>query len=185
MIISDWQYTPGKGILKPEIKKKFGTIFTPSFVVEKTIDLAWKYLPKDKDKLSLTYIDPACGDGHFLIAIYKRLMLEKSDLSSVDKSHHILTKCIYGIEIIHQLSIICRHKMVRSHKEFGGDRLIDDLNIYWGNTIVIPEDTKEKWYKNRPSYEGGILPDIIRNNKWDCIITNPPYCHLRNFTNEI
>ena len=93
----------GHGVFSEDIKKKFGTIYTPEFVVRKTIDLAWKYLTKDSNTLNLTYCDPACGDSNFLEILYEKLMQEEGIQDPIKKSHYILTKCIYGIEILTQM----------------------------------------------------------------------------------
>jgi len=174
---------------KEETKKKYGTIYTPEFVVVKTVDLAWKYIPQDKNKLDLTYMDPAVGDGNFLINIYHRLMLEKSDLDPITKSEHILTKCLFGIEILKEMHNTCKSRLLAEHvktiKQYGNisdhkDRILNlynNLNIYHGNTITTPEDT---WIADIKVGEGGVLPQDIRDKKWDVIVGNPPYTHLRN-----
>jgi methylase of polypeptide subunit release factors len=33
-------------------------------------------------------------------------------------------------------------------------------------------------------FEGGILPEEVRNRKYDCLASNPPYTHLRNLGNR-
>ena len=180
-------------IFSDDIKSKFGTIFTPQFVVDKTLELAWKYTPKDIDKLTLTYCDPAAGDGNFLESVYKKLMEEKSIEDPIKRSTYILTKCLYGFEILRPMVRACQIRLTTLHfeivKKYGGEPkehidIIRSMNIHWGNTICIPEDTLENWYKNRPNYEGGLLNENIRNKKFDVIVGNPPYTHLRNMDNR-
>jgi hypothetical protein len=172
-----------KGVFAEEIKNKFGTIYTPDFVVEKTCELAFKYVPAGTDLLSLTYCDPAAGDGGFLLYIYKKLMDGSKDIK---KSEHILTKCLFGIEILKQMHLACKLRLLNEHLKLGGDlRIFDELNIHWGNTICIPKDTEQEWYKNRKDYEGGLLDEEIRNKHYDCLLSNPPYTHLRGIENRI
>jgi hypothetical protein len=181
------KYAP-KGAFPAEAIKRYGTIYTPEFVVEKTVDLAWKYLPKDVDPLSLTWCDPAAGDGNFLVYVYDRLMKCPSSMNPVEKSTHILTKCLFGIEILKPMVVACKVRLLERHiktvKESGipGELNVwDKLNITHGNTIMVPEDVG-KWELSE--YEGGLLPEEIRNKRYSVVCGNPPYTHLRNLANR-
>ena len=183
----------GQSVFSDEIKKKFGTIYTPEFVVKKTVDTAWKYIPEKADKLKLTYCDPAAGDGNFLEYVYDKLMEETSIQDPIKRSYHILTKCLWGFEILDAMVKACKIRLVLLHKqtiqENNGDPkelliLMDELNIHYGNTIVLPDDIEQEWYKERAEWEGGLLSESLRNKKFDVIIGNPPYTHLRNMNNR-
>jgi len=174
----------GQGLFSDEIKAKFGTIFTPDFVVDKCLDLVWKY--NTKDKLTLTYCDPCVGDGNFLVALYQRLMKEPSELPVNLKSKHIIENCLFGIDIIDNMVDTTKMVLFEQHCRSCGDNYIsiEFNNFVWGNTIVVPKDTEQEWYSKRAEFEGGLLPEEIRNKKYDVIVTNCPYTHLRNLDNR-
>jgi len=109
-------------------------------------------------------------------------MKVENRMKPVEKSEHILTKCLFGIEILKQMHLACRMRLWNEHLKLGGDvNIVDKLNISWGNTIMVPEDVG-KWVISE--FEGGLLPEEIRNKKYDVIVTNCPYTHLRNLENR-
>jgi len=178
----------GQGSFNDEIKKKFGTIYTPDFVIEKTVDLALKHY-KD-DLLSSTFCDPAAGDGNFLAYLYEKLMAVESSMTPAEQSRHILTHCLNGVEIIEnmvkatKIRLLLLHLKVEKLDSVGARELLDSLNIHHGNTICLPADVEEEWYSNRESWEGDLLPEAVRERKYDVIVGNPPYTHLRNLNNR-
>lgn len=166
------------GNFREETIKRFGAVYTPDFVVDKTISLIWD---KINNRLYKRYIDPACGDGNFLINLYHRLMKESFDGSEVEKSEHILTKCLYGIEILKNMWYATKVRLCIEHFEYCKKvgvkpdmTIFDRLNIIHGDTILTEDDPQPTNPK-----QGGLVGEEIENDKWDIIIGNPPYTHQR------
>jgi hypothetical protein len=62
---------------KPEVRKAGGVYYTPTYVVEYIIAKTIDPLLNGKSPLQvsrLRFLDPACGSGSFLIALYQRLL---------------------------------------------------------------------------------------------------------------
>ena len=112
-----------KDELRPEFRKSNGAVTTPLHIVEKVIECTMPHDQLNKmtieEILKLRILDPACGSGVFLAAIYdyiSEVLLEKirqSSLTWKDKivrykndiiltlqfKKEVLNNCLYGIDI--------------------------------------------------------------------------------------
>jgi len=152
-------------IFSDDTRKKFGTVYTPDFIVDQTLDLAFKYLPEGSNPLDLTWCDPACGSGNFLENLYHRLMKCESEMTPIEKSEHILTHCLHGIEILRDSVYTCKYRLLKLHIDTvekegqvydGYCDIIEKLNITHGNAIMTPEDVG-KW--ELEDQEGGLIEE--------------------------
>lgn len=87
-----FNYTKAKFILETEKAKTFladGTICTPFPLVDEILDK----LDLDWSNPALTFLDPACGRGTFLIAILNRL------LKAGHTHQHIVENMLFGVDI--------------------------------------------------------------------------------------
>lgn len=92
-----------KGIISKDRVKQFGEVFTPDSIVCGMIDLVEKRWGNisDEEYISKTYIEPACGDGQFLIRLLSR-KLERVAKLPIEEREITLIKAvssIYGVDI--------------------------------------------------------------------------------------
>ena len=103
--------------------KEFAEVFTPAWVVKDMLDNVEKCEPI---KLETTFLEPACGNGNFLIQILER------KLKLCNNSDDIITalQSIYGVDIqadnveeskARMFELICK--------------MILDMNIQVGNFL--------------------------------------------------
>ena len=52
--------------------KTYGEVFTPRHMVDRMLDLAREELETGPDFVDKTFLEPAAGDGNFLVAILRR-----------------------------------------------------------------------------------------------------------------
>lgn len=96
------------GIKSAERVKKFGEVFTPENIVSDMVDL----IPVEADtkaELRKTWLEPACGNGNFLVEILRRKLdavgkLEDEAKASGEEIDHdawvfVGVSAIYGIDI--------------------------------------------------------------------------------------
>ena len=103
---------------KPLIKSKqrvadHGEVFTPSWLVEKMLDL----VKGETERIDSRFLEPACGSGNFLVPILQRKLAAvelKYGRSEFEKRHYALLglTCLYGIELLADNIAECRANML-------------------------------------------------------------------------
>jgi hypothetical protein len=59
----------------PETQRQTGGYFTPAYLAQACLDMAWKYLSTDQAlSPSFRILDPACGSAVFLVCAFQRLV---------------------------------------------------------------------------------------------------------------
>ena len=105
------------GIQSKERVQQFGEVFTPDSIVNDMIDLVEGELKKDitdEQYLEKTWLEPACGDGQFLIRILYRKLEVISKLPE-EKRQLALVKAlttIYGVDIQEDNVLKSRDRMM-------------------------------------------------------------------------
>ena len=129
------------------IKSDIGEYFTPRHIVKFMIKclnevMKDRWLTNNKGEV-MTYLDPTCGTGGFLINIFKQLKREINEDKELLKG--IKTKCVYGVELSKRTSEIAKMNMI-----LAGD----------GHTNIINQDFLEfkKTHKNFYDVSIGNMP---------------------------
>jgi hypothetical protein len=89
-----------------------GEVFTPPWLVEAMLDLT-----AESDRIEARFLEPACGNGNFLIRVLQRKLAVvelKSKKSSHDRNYLALiaVMSIYGIELLEDNIIECRKRLL-------------------------------------------------------------------------
>ncbi len=123
---------------KAEKVKKFGEVFTPGWVVEDMCDML-EAENDDRDVLApeTTFLEPACGDGAFILEILRR----KFDRCKRRRDYTVALESVYGFEIqadnvdrcIQNLTILCCQyfKPTKAEEQIISDHIIqcDGLKV--------------------------------------------------------
>lgn len=89
-------------------KNKYGEVLTPPKLIEEIIDHFPETVWSNPD---LTWIDPTCGTGNFMIMVYMRLMNGlapwKPDLT--ERRNHIIENMLYMVELNDRNATVVRN----------------------------------------------------------------------------
>jgi len=141
-------------------KKLFGQIYTPNFIVCKILDdIGYN----DSNILGKTILDPACGDGRFLIEIAKRII----NYSPKRELQYNLEK-IYGWDIDSEAIKICLSEL---------NNLIEPYNIEVNWNIQTTNSIFK--YSNY-----SLFSQTQEKRTFDFIVGNPPYIRIQHLDEE-
>lgn len=132
-------------------EKLKGQIFTPFFIVDKILDDVG-YI--NEKILGKKILDPACGDGRFLIQIAKRI-LQYSPKNKIKEN----LEQIYGWDTDEKAVKIALEKL----------NALVKINVNW-NIKVLNALEKIKKQNN--------------HKKFDCIVGNPPYIRIQHLEKQ-
>src|SRR6476620_10177795 len=96
-----------------------GEVFTPSWLVEKMLDL----VKGETARIDSRFLETACGSGNFLVPVLQRKLAAveiKFGKSDFEKTHYALlaVMCTYGIELLTDNIAECRANMLEVFAEF-------------------------------------------------------------------
>ncbi len=116
-----------------------GEVFTPAWMVEAMLD----QVKDETDRIDSRFLEPACGDGNFLVQILKRKLIAvelKYGKNEFEKNHYALlgVMCIYGVELLPDNIIECRANLLSVFAEYLS--LNHGDNIYRAAAYVLSQN---------------------------------------------
>jgi adenine-specific DNA-methyltransferase len=147
--------------MKIQEKKIYGKIYTPNWIVNLILD----HLDYKENIYNKKIIDPACGDGAFLVIIVDRFIrdamnhkIQKKEIKS------LLENNIFGIDLDKNAITICKEQL---------DQIAASYNIYDVEWNLYNEDSTDKSF-------------ISKLFGWfDFVVGNPPYVRIQNLPIKI
>ena len=109
-------------LIKSKVRvQKHGEVFTPSWMVQKMLDT--EGVREACENLTATFLEPAAGDGNFLVAILKRklaMVSEQFNNSIRQYTHYSLyaLSTLYGIELLEDNAQMCVMNLFEVYKDF-------------------------------------------------------------------
>lgn len=134
--------------------KAYGEVLTPRYMVDRMLDLVREELEAGPDFVDKTFLEPAAGDGNFLVAILHRKLWAIEKQYSTEEwpvTSLFAVASIYGIELLEDnhrdAKQVMLDEFVRFHDEHGmpcgpdsdlrhAASFLIDTNIVRGNTLT-------------------------------------------------
>ena len=96
-----------------------GEVFTPPWLVESMLDL----VKDETERIDSRFLEPACGDGNFLVQILKRKLAsveKKYGKSEFERRHFALfaLMCLYAIELLSDNISDCRANLLKIFSDY-------------------------------------------------------------------
>lgn len=102
-----WKPMPSNIERSDERIKQTGEVFTPAPLVNELLDRIPREVWSNPEK---TFLDPACGDGNFLVEVLRRKIAHGSSPTQA-------LSTTYGVELMPDNAEACRHRLL----EIAGD----------------------------------------------------------------
>ncbi|HEV7350420.1 Eco57I restriction-modification methylase domain-containing protein [Telluribacter sp.] len=128
-------------------KKLLGQVYTPAHIVEKILDEAGFVHTSASGK---TILDPACGDGRFLVAVVERI-IKYSPTDCLSENLHQ----VHGWDIDAVALAQCREAL---------------------DKLVVPLGLTVDW----KLYQLNAFEQLYRSQRFDIIVGNPPYIRIQH-----
>lgn len=145
-------------IKSKERVKDHGEVFTPDFIVNDMLDL----VKTETERIDSRFLEPACGDGNFLIVILERKLdvIQKKYKSSqieFEKMALLATGSIYGVELLKDNVDLCIKRLFDLVKDkydelykgkcktdfYESINLVLQRNILQGDALVLKKENGE------------------------------------------
>ena len=145
-------------IKSKERVSKFAEVYTPEWLVKKMCDMCKAENEDAFTVLTKTWLEPACGNGNFLVEIFRRkLLICETPLDGV-----VALSTIYGVDILPDNVNEARERLKAMHVERFGKTAkdIDDIlerNIICGNFLTKQtSDGKPIWFLDDRNGGGNV-----------------------------
>jgi hypothetical protein len=132
-----------------------GEVFTPPWLVEAMLDL----VKDETERIDSRFLEPACGDGNFLVQILKRKLAtveKKYGKSDFERRHFALfaLMCLYAIELLSDNIADCRSNLLGIFAEYL--KLDPSNDVYRAGFYVLSQNLvhgdamKMRTHENQP-----------------------------------
>ena len=143
-----------------------GTYYTPLHLVDTLLDEVYPWEGKYEP---ISFIDPSCGSGIFLVEAYRRIVcrwMQTNNTSQINNAQltNILQNCIFGVDLNEEAVRVASFSLSLALCDF-----LDPRSIW--NELTFPK------LVNTNLIISDFFDDRLRNRltEYDVVIGNPPW----------
>jgi hypothetical protein len=175
-------------------KRKLGEYYTPDWVVDYIVrNTVGPTLRDHPERLlgEFTILDPACGDGAFLLGALRFLVscAPNDDADERRLTLRSIADCLHGVDVNPEAVSRCRQRLSGAAAKHAGLAIDFTQRIVRGNSL-IQEDTAaasvfgEKLAQMHPVVWSRIFPWVMRDAGFDIIVGNPPFVGAKSLDGQ-
>lgn len=155
--------------------QKHGEVFTPAWMVQKMLDTPG--VKEACENVSATFLEPAAGDGNFLLAILERKLqavINQYDERNWKTKSLIALSSIYGIEFLEDNLEVARARMFLHYldwyEKYFGTRLSSKSDMYRSAHYLIHKNIIRG---NTLTKKHPVTGEPIMFNEWQIVKGHP------------
>lgn len=170
-------------------QRQLGKYYTPDWVVSYIVRHTVGPTLRDHPERLLgefTILDPACGDGAFLLGALQFLV---SCVPTANADERRLTlrsivDCLHGVDVNPEAVARCRQRLTDAAARYLGSGINFSQRIVLGNSLIQEDDAAaavfgEKLAQLHPVVWPRIFPWVMRDAGFDIIVGNPPFVGVK------
>ena len=185
-----------KGRKKSQTKKKrLGQFYTPDWLVDYILrHTLGPAVTEDPGRLlgEFTILDPACGDGAFLLGAL-RFLSEKVETFPSSQKRLLLRSIvdsIHGIDIDKKALKACQKRLEKASEGFLGIPADFSQRVLLGNSLIQTDENAQQIFqeslrKKHPVDWHRVYPWVMRDAGFDVIVSNPPFLGIKAMDLEL
>lgn len=173
--------------------QQHGEVFTPAWMVEKMLDTPG--VKEACENVSATFLEPAAGDGNFLLAILERKL--QAVIDQYDERHWktkslLALSSIYGIELLEDNLEVARSRMflyyLDWYEKYFSTRLSSRSDLYQSAHYLIHKNIIRG---NTLTQKHPVTGEPIMFNEWQRVPGHPstvrkmPFAFAELFGEEV
>lgn len=150
-------------IIKSEERvRKYGEVYTPMWLVNKMLDMLEEESPEAFSDIDKTFLEPACGNGNFLIEIFER----KLKLCNTYQDGLRALKSITAIDILPDNCEESRERLYNRYcKQFSDGReeakaILKEQIICGDSLVIMKEWAKEEYMRDLGTLAQSLLDNV-------------------------
>lgn len=185
--------------LSEHARKTYALLQTPVFVEEFILDLTLTPALEEFGLRGLRTIDPACGSGHFLLGIFRRLLAKWRDAEPGTDDWSLIRRSldsVHGCDKNPFAASIARFRLLLAALDAAGVKRLDKaevfpINVAVGDSLMHGEGVKNEQYDlltppEAHTYRTEDVAEFIhschllKTGSYHVVVGNPPYITVKD-----